>query len=134
MGKGAVSTNMKASPERRRAIASLGAVTMHARHPDAAKSNGSKGGERTAYGYADGPSAWARRMALARWHGLPFTYRRRSKDMKNESAGTCTGSRAPAGPGRKQLADREPGPAAARIVERPPRPTNPRHPQQPGLL
>jgi hypothetical protein len=49
---------------------------MHARHPDAAKRNGRKGGRKTAEGYKDGPKVWARRMALARWHGVRFKYER----------------------------------------------------------
>jgi hypothetical protein len=59
---------------RRKAIASLGASTMHARDPDAARRNGIMGGRTTADGYLDGKSAWGKRMALARWHGTPFDY------------------------------------------------------------
>lgn len=54
--------------------ARLAALTMHARHPDAAKRNGRKGGRRTAKGYKDGSRVWALRMAHARWHGVPFDY------------------------------------------------------------
>lgn len=59
------------SPSQR---ARLAALTMHARHPDAAKRNGRKGGRRTAESYKDGPRVWATRMAHARWHGVPFDY------------------------------------------------------------
>lgn len=54
--------------------ARLAALTMHARHPDAAKRNGRKGGRKTAANYKDGPKVWATRMALARWHRLSFDY------------------------------------------------------------
>ncbi|MEX2227566.1 MAG: hypothetical protein WEB52_14075 [Dehalococcoidia bacterium] len=54
--------------------ARLAALTMHARHPDAAKRNGRKGGQKTASNYKDGSKVWATRMALTRWHGLPFDY------------------------------------------------------------
>ena len=54
--------------------ARLAALTMHARHPDAAKRNGRKGGRRTAENYKDGAKVWATRMAHARWHGVPFEY------------------------------------------------------------
>jgi len=54
--------------------ARLAALTMHARHPDAAKRNGRKGGRTTASHYKDGSRVWATRMALARWHGIPFAY------------------------------------------------------------
>jgi hypothetical protein len=108
---------------------------MHARHPEAAKRNGAKGGQRTAHGYADGPSAWAKRMALARWHRLPFTYRRRSDASKDEWAAACIASRAPkAGPGGEGGGTPEPGPATARKLERPPRATNSGRPQQLELL
>lgn len=52
----------------------LAALTMHARHPDAAKRNGRKGGKATASLYKDGPKVWAVRMALKRWRGVPFDY------------------------------------------------------------
>jgi hypothetical protein len=54
--------------------ARLAALTMHARHPNAAKRNGRKGGQATSTKYKDGPKVWAARMALKRWHGLPFDY------------------------------------------------------------
>lgn len=54
--------------------ARLAALTMHVRHPDAARRNGRKGGRRTAENYKDGSKVWATRMALARWHGTPFNY------------------------------------------------------------
>jgi hypothetical protein len=50
------------------------ALTMHARYPDAAKRNGRKGGVTTASKYKDGRKVWAVRMALKRWHGVPFEY------------------------------------------------------------
>ena len=59
------------SPSQR---ARLAALTMHARHPDAAERNGRKGGRKTAENYKDGAKVWATRMAHARWHGLPFAY------------------------------------------------------------
>ena len=47
---------------------------MHARDPGAANRNGRKGGRKTAESYKDG-ARWATRMALARWHRVPFEYR-----------------------------------------------------------
>src|SRR3990172_10628896 len=87
---------------RRRAIASLGAITMHARRPGAARRNGAKGGIKTAQGFADGPSAWGKRMALARWHGVPFAYRPAGEDEQAAEPSSLNGeSRAPtAGPGK----------------------------------
>lgn len=43
--------------------ARLAALTMHSRHPDAAKKNGAKGGRKTANQYKDGSKVWAVRMA-----------------------------------------------------------------------
>lgn len=54
--------------------ARLAALTMHARDPGAARRNGRKGGKTTAERYKDGPKVWAVRMALKRWHGVPFDY------------------------------------------------------------
>ncbi len=54
--------------------ARLAALTMHARDPQAATRNGRKGGNATANRYKDGPKVWAVRMALKRWHGVPFEY------------------------------------------------------------
>jgi len=54
--------------------ARLAALTMHARDPGAANRNGRKGGRKTAESYKDG-ARWATRMALARWHRVPFEYR-----------------------------------------------------------
>jgi hypothetical protein len=62
---------MKLMPKMR---ARLAALTMHSRHPDAARRNGSKGGRTTASKYKDGRKVWAVRMALKRWHGVPFEY------------------------------------------------------------
>lgn len=60
-----------------RTRARLAALTMHARHPDAAKRNGRKGGRKTAEGYKDGAKVWAMRMALKRWRNISFDYERR---------------------------------------------------------
>jgi len=69
------------SSERVRSLkASIAAHVMHGRHPEAAASNGAKGGLRTAHDFHEGAAAWARRMALARWHGSPFVYVRRHED------------------------------------------------------
>ena len=65
------SRRSRVSPSMR---ARLAAITMHARHPDAAKRNGRKGGQKTASNYKDGSKVWATRMALARWHDKPFHY------------------------------------------------------------
>ena len=93
----------------RKVIASLGASTMHERHPDAARHNGAKGGEATAGGYADGRSAWARRMALARWHNVPFRYVRSvASDVRSTQE-----SRAPAGIGEDGCGIPESVPASA---------------------
>lgn len=54
--------------------ARIAALTMHARHPDAAKRNGRKGGRKAAENYRDGAKVWGVRMALKRWHGVPFEY------------------------------------------------------------
>ena len=54
--------------------ARLAALTMHSRHPEAAKKNGSKGGRKTASQYKDGSKVWALRMAYKRWHGVEFDY------------------------------------------------------------
>lgn len=62
--------------------ARLAALTMHARHPGAAKRNGRKGGRVTAENYKDGAKVWATRMAHARWHSLPFEYQRRTRDLR----------------------------------------------------
>ena len=63
--------------------ARLAALTMHARHPDAAKRNGRKGGQKTASNYKDGSKVWATRMSLARWHGIPLDY---EGEVKEQSA------------------------------------------------
>ena len=60
--------------------ARLAALTMHARHPGAAKRNGRKGGRKTAENYRDGAKVWATRMAHARWHGIRFDYEEREGD------------------------------------------------------
>jgi hypothetical protein len=61
----------KLTPNQR---ARLAALTMHARHPDAARKNGSRGGRRTASQYKDGSKVWAVRMAYKRWHNVEFEY------------------------------------------------------------
>lgn len=66
-----VTRRRRLSPSMR---ARLAALTMHARHPDAASRNGRKGGRTTANNYKDGSRVWATRMALARWHKIPFQY------------------------------------------------------------
>src|SRR5688572_21330854 len=63
-----------AKGSKRKTFASLAATTMHARHQQAARINGAKGGHKTAENFADGPSAWGKRMALARWHGVKLQY------------------------------------------------------------
>jgi hypothetical protein len=124
------------SSARRRAIASLGATTLHARRPDAAKRYGAKGGRSTAYGYLDGPSAWGKRMALARWGRVPFAYRRSPGGREDRPpAAFRSGSRAPnAGPGGKGDGTPEPGPAAAGKCGRSARAAKRAQPQQLKLL
>jgi len=104
---------------KRRAIASLGATTLHARNPEAARRYGSKGGHKTAYNYVDGPSAWGKRLALARWHGVPFAYRGTSDRSSSErAAASHFHSRAPmAGSGKDGGGAPEPGPATGSQAE-----------------
>jgi hypothetical protein len=59
--------------------ARLAALTMHARDPEAAVRNGRKGGSTTFERYKDGKKVWAMRVALKRWHGVPFDYESRSE-------------------------------------------------------
>jgi hypothetical protein len=103
------------SAAKRKAIASLGATILHARNPDAARRYGSRGGRKTAHGFVDGPSAWGKRMALARWHGVPFAYCGGSDALSSErAAASHLHGRAPmAGPGNDGGGAPEPGPAPA---------------------
>lgn len=99
----------------RRAIASLGAAILHARNPDAARRNGSRGGRSTAYNFVDGPSGWGKRMALARWHGVPFAYCGGPDALSSKGAAAFQlYGRAPmAGSGNDGGGAPEPGPAPA---------------------
>ena len=67
---------------RRQVVAGLGGATRAARYPDAAALYGARGGRQTASSYVDGPSAWGRRLALARWHRTPFVYRRKTEKAR----------------------------------------------------
>ena len=53
---------------RRRRAASVAAYAMHERHPDAARTNGSKGGRARMAQIGD-PSVYMRWVARRRWHG-----------------------------------------------------------------
>ena len=108
-----------ASAAKRRAIASLGATTLHARNPDAARRYGSKGGHKTAYNYVDGPSAWGKRLALARWHGVPFAYRGApGRSSSERAAASYVHGRAPiAGSGNDGGGAPEPDPATGSQAE-----------------
>ena len=125
-----------ASAAKRRAIASLGATTLHARNPDAARRYGSRGGHKTAHGFVDGPSAWGKRMALARWHGLPFAYRGTSDRSSSERAAASQfHGRAPmAGSGTDGGGAPEPGPATDSPAEAPRRARDCHPSRQPDSL
>jgi hypothetical protein len=62
------------SPAFRRARAGLAGATAHIKDPDLARRAGSMGGRKTAGRFAEGPSNWGKRLALARWHQVPFEY------------------------------------------------------------
>ena len=66
-----MSKTSKLTPSQR---ARLAALTIHSRHPDAARRNGAKGGRKTASAYEHGSKVWAVRMAYKRWHGVDFKY------------------------------------------------------------